>query len=176
VYEPYVGEVRLFAGDFAPRGWAFCEGQTLPIQQNQALFALLGIQYGGNGSTSFALPDLRGRSPVGAGTGDGLTPVVAGQVLGAETVTLTAAHVPPHTHRVPAADAPGTSDNPSGTVAAQSRRGRATEALYGPAAALVALAPGAVASAGGSQAHDNMPPYTVLRFVIALVGIFPPRP
>lgn len=176
MYEPYVGEVRLFAGNFAPRGWAFCEGQILPVQQNQALFALLGTQYGGNGSTTFMLPDLRGRSPVGAGVDGDLTPVVAGQVLGSETVTLTAAQLPPHTHRVPAADAVGTSDNPSGTVPAQSRRGRASEALYGPAASLVALAPGAVADAGGGQSHDNMPPYTVLRFAIALAGIFPPRP
>lgn len=176
MYEPYVGEIRIFAGQFVPRGWAACNGQRLPINQNQALFALLWTTYGGDGSTYFNLPDLRGVSPVAVGAGPGLTPIAAGQRLGVEQVTLTTAQLPPHTHQVPAVDAPGTSDNPSGAVWAQSRRGRASEPLYGPAANLVAMAPGVVGDAGGTQPHDNQPPYLALQFVIALQGIYPPRP
>lgn len=176
MYEPYVGEIRMFAGNFAPRGWAFCNGQLLPIAQNTALFSLLGVAYGGDGRTTFALPDLQGRSPMGSGPGPGIGWFERGETAGSSTVTLIESQLPPHTHAVPAVDAVGTSDNPSGAAAAQSGRGRARAQLYGPAAPPVALAPQVVAQAGGGQAHENMPPYLAVAFVISLWGVYPPRP
>ncbi|MBF0688460.1 MAG: phage tail protein [Cellulomonas sp.] len=173
--EPYVGEIRLFAGSYAPSGWALCNGQLLPIEQNAPLFSLLGVSYGGDGRTTFALPDLRDASPVGVGPGSGLTDFVRGSRQGAPTVTLHAGEMPVHRHPVPAVDAAGSTDNPSGAVWAQSRRGRASERLYGPAVELTAMAANAVAPAGGSQPHENMPPYLRLNFVIALQGLWPPR-
>ncbi|GIG40673.1 phage tail protein [Cellulomonas phragmiteti] len=175
MYDPYLGELRLFAGSFAPRGWAFCEGQIMPIQQNTALFSLLGTNFGGDGRVTFALPDLRNASPVGTGSGPGLTSFFPGDRTGVATVTLTSSQMPAHTHPVPAVDAPGTSANPSGAVWAQSRRGRAVERLYGPAASLVAMSPTTVGPAGAGQPHENMPPYLRVNVCIALQGIFPPR-
>ena len=176
MYEPYVGEIRLFAGTFAPRNWALCQGQILPIQQNTALFSLIGTSYGGNGMTTFALPDLRDASPVGVGAGSGLTPFSLGARAGTATVTLLPTEMPAHTHALPAVDAPGTTDNPSGAAWAQSRRGRASERLYGPAVSTVQMSVADVAPAGGGQAHDNMPPYLTMSFCIALYGIYPARP
>ena len=174
--DPYIGEIRLFAGAFAPRGWAECNGQLLPVAQNSTLFGLLGDTYGGDGTTTFALPNLQGASPVGVGEGPGLTEVVRGRRLGAPTVTLVEQQMPAHTHQVIASDAVGTTDNPSGATWARSRRGRASELLYGPVVDAVDLAPDAVAPAGGGQAHENMPPYLVTMFVIALTGLYPTRP
>lgn len=175
MYQPYIGEIRLFAGSFAPRGWALCNGQLMPISQNTALFSLLGLSYGGNGTSTFGLPNLMGASPVGTGAGAGLREFVPGARAGTETVTLLGSEMPQHTHAVPAVDAGGTTDNPSGAAWAQSRRGRAAEKLYGPAAALVAMAPTAVGVQGSSQPHENMPPHLVLHFCIALWGEYPAR-
>ncbi|UZN03017.1 phage tail protein [Cellulomonas sp. S1-8] len=176
MYEPYLGELRIFAGNFAPRNWAFCQGQLLPIQQNTALFSLLGTYYGGDGRVTFALPNLVDHSPVATGAGPGLQAFALGGRAGAASVTLTNAQMPAHTHPVPAVDAPGTRANPSGAAWAQSRRGRASERLYGPAAALVAMSPSAVVPTGGGQPHENMPPYLRINVCIALQGIFPSRP
>ena len=174
--DPFIGEVRMFAGNFAPRGWAFCDGQVLPITQNTALFSLLGTAYGGDGRTTFGLPDLRGASPVGFGQGPGLTWLARGDRVGQPTVTLTSSALPAHTHALAATDGTGTSDNPSGAVWAQSRRGRARERLYAPAASpSVAMASSAAAPVGDGQPHENMPPYLAIYFIIALQGIFPPR-
>ena len=173
--DPYIGEVRMFAGTFAPRGWAYCDGQILLIQQNTALFGLLGTTYGGDGRTTFALPDLRGSSPVGAGHRPGLTGLTLGGRDGSPTVTLRLSELPVHTHPLRATDAAGTSDNPSGAVWAQSGRGRARERLYATAGPQVAMSPDVVVSAGSDQPHENMPPYLKLGFVIALVGLWPPR-
>lgn len=162
--EPFLGEVRMVAFDFAPRGWALCDGQLLPINQNQALFALLGTTYGGDGVRTFALPDLRGRTPIHADTGHPL-----GQASGTETHTLASAETPSHTHSVRAAAATAVSPNPSGDLLA-----KATRPIYGPAKNLLNLLPGTVSMVGG-QAHENMQPYLVVNFAIALSGIFPSR-
>ncbi|CCF82963.1 phage tail protein [Nitrolancea hollandica] len=160
--EPFLGEVRMVAFSFAPRGWALCDGQLLPINQNQALFSLLGTVYGGDGVRTFALPDLRGRTPVHADTGHPL-----GQASGAETHTLVPAETPSHTHSVRAAAATAASPNPSGDLLA-----KPATPIYGPAKNLLNLLPGTVSMNGG-QAHENMQPYLVVNFAIALSGIYP---
>ena len=162
--QPYVGEIRMFAGNFAPNGWLFCEGQLLAIAENETLFQLIGTSYGGNGQTTFALPDLRGRLPVHQGNG-----VVVAQLGGAEQVTLTALEIPAHSHA-----AQGSAQD--ATQAAASARALArTKAinLYHVATPNAALAPAAVASAGGSQAHGNVQPYVCVHFIISLFGIYP---
>lgn len=159
--EPFLSEIRLMSFVFAPRGWALCNGQLLPINQNQALFSLLGTTYGGDGRVTFALPDLRGRVP--AHVGDGLT---LGQRGGQEAVTLTTANLPTHTHFVTAGGAADTAD-PAGA------RFAATAAFHYNTSPQVAMAPGAVGTTGGSQAHLNMAPSLVLSYAIALQGIFP---
>ena len=174
--DPYLGEVRMFAGMFAPRGWAFCDGQLLPIAQNTALFSLLGTAYGGNGQTTIGLPDLRDRSPVGAGQGPGMDPIALGERLGSPSVTLLLSEMPSHNHTMPAVDAAGTRDNPSAAVWAQSRRGRARERLYAPAGSpAAAMAPDVIVPNGGGQPHENRPPYLKVAFIIALQGLFPSR-
>lgn len=164
--EPFLAEIRIIGFNFAPRGWAFCDGQILPINQNQSLYSLLGTTYGGDGRTSFALPDLRSRTPVHKGDGYQL-----GQKTGAETVTLTAAEIAAHTHAAKASSsAPSTNDARGAVLAA------AVDAYRDPAAATTtALRSGTVTNAGGGQAHDNMQPYTTLGFCIALRGLFPSR-
>jgi microcystin-dependent protein len=173
--DQFVGEIRMFAGSFAPNQWALCDGQLLPISQNTALFSLLGTYYGGNGQTTFALPDLRGCSPIGWGAGPGLSQVDLGEVLGTETVTLVGNQIPSHTHQVSATSATGTTGNPSAAMWAVSQQGRAKENLYGPPASLVAMDAAAVGAVGGGQPHNNLAPYLVVNFIIALQGIFPPR-
>ncbi|GAA4625979.1 phage tail protein [Cellulomonas oligotrophica] len=173
--EPFVGEIRMFAGTFAPGGWAFCNGQLMPLAQNTALFSLLGTSFGGNGSSTFALPDLQGASPVGVGQGAGLSSFEVGDRAGAESVTLTADQLPAHTHTAQATGSAGTAGNPSGARWAVSRRGRATERLYGTTPATT-MSGTAVAPAGDGGAHPNMPPYTTLSFIIALQGTYPQRP
>lgn len=163
--EPFLGEIQMVGFNFAPRGWALCDGQLLPISQNSALFALLGTTYGGNGQTTFALPDLRGRFPLHPGQGPGLSPRTQGEVGGAESVVLTATQMPQHVHGLPGADEQ-TSDRPDGLVPAQGGN-------YGKAAAGTAM--GNSGASGGSQAHENMPPYLGVNFVIALEGVFPSR-
>ncbi|WP_273652703.1 phage tail protein [Cellulomonas fimi] len=175
--DQFVAEIRMFAGNFAPTGWALCDGQLMPISQNTALFSLLGTTYGGDGKSTFALPDLRGRSPLQHGQGPGLQPVAPGEVLGSQTVTLLESELPVHGHTVGSVPdgTRGTTGNPSGGAWATSRIGRVTEELYGSGPGALTMSPAALSVTGGGQPHDNMPPYLVLTFIIALQGIFPPR-
>ena len=169
--EGYIGEVRMFGGNFAPRNWAFCQGQLLPINQNQALFSILGTTYGGNGQVTFALPDLRSRVPVGPGQGPGLPVVQLGEVGGEWSHILTVPELPAHNHL---ATAPGsntaTSKSPSGAAPAFTAGG----ASYGPAADL-SMIPGTIANTGGGQSHNNVQPFLGLNFIICLYGIYPSR-
>jgi microcystin-dependent protein len=166
---PYVGEIRLFAGNFAPVGWAFCDGQLLPISENETLFQLIGTTYGGDGQSTFALPDLRSRVPIHFGNGVGLSSRVLAETGGVEAVTLTANQIPNHTHAFLASTGAGTQGNPAGAVPGQSP----SVTLYLEEAPTVALNANAVAPVGGSQPHTNMQPYQCLNFIISLFGIFP---
>lgn len=171
--EAFIGEIRMFAGNFAPRGWAFCQGQLLSIAQNTALFSLLGTTYGGNGQTTFALPDLRGRLPMQPGQGPGLSPRTLGEQGGSETVTLLSNQMPAHNHMVNASSAHGEVETPSGTFLAADST--ATVLNYG-SSADTTMNPAAIGAAGGSQPHDNMSPFTCVNFIIATEGIYPSRP
>lgn len=167
--EPFIAEIILFGGNFAPRGWALCQGQLLSIAQNTALFSILGTTYGGNGTTTFALPDLRGRVPVGTGTGPGLPNVDLGEVSGERNHTLIVTEIPQHNHTTVTTSDRGTTDRPgSGVLLA---RGNALAAPSSP----VALAPQSIGFTGGSQPHNNMQPYLGMNYIIALEGIFPSR-
>ena len=172
---PFVGEVRLFAGNFAPSGWAFCNGQLLPISQNTALFSLLGTFYGGDGRSNFGLPNLQGAFPVHAGgsAGPGLSQRLTGQAGGAESVTLTTAQLPAHGHTMAAANG-ATTGTPDATVSlAPTSNG---SALYrAPDGTYLNTAPSDLVASGGGNAHGNLPPYLALSFIIALQGVFPPR-
>jgi microcystin-dependent protein len=168
---PFVAEIRMFCGNFAPSGWALCNGQLLPISQNTALFSILGTTYGGDGRTNFALPNLQGMSPMGQGDGAGLTPATLGQAGGAATVTLTTSQIPAHTHRALGVAHAGSSPSPSGDTWAKEGHELYTSA----ASAQTSMDAGALASQGGGQPHNNLPPYLVVTFIIALQGIFPPR-
>jgi microcystin-dependent protein len=160
---PFIGEIRMFGGNFAPVGWAFCNGALMAIDQNDALFNLIGTTYGGDGQTTFALPDLQSRVPVHVGPGFAL-----GQSAGVETVTLTSSQIPAHSH-VPQANAGvGSQSSPAGGVWAQS-----TLNQFSSAAPSVTMAPQALGSSGGSQPHDNMVPFLVVNFILSLFGIFP---
>jgi len=167
--EPFLAEIRIVGFNFAPRGWAFCDGQILPINQNQSLYSLLGTTYGGDGRTTFALPDLRSRTPIHRSSDHQL-----GQKSGAETVTLTAAEIAAHTHTAKASSSVGDQVNPAGRVLADVT---APDLAYRDpeAATTTALRSGTVTNAGGGQAHDNMQPYLTLAFCIALQGLFPSR-
>lgn len=169
--EPFVGEIRMFAGTFAPRGWAFCDGQLLAVSQNDALFSLLGTIYGGDGRTTFGLPDARGRLPIHAGTGPGLSQRRLGSQAGAERVTLTVNQLPSHGHPLQASPAPATVPNPGDAVPAETT----TDRVYRPGAGTVSLANSSVTSVGGSQPHSNVMPFLCVHFIIALVGIYPSR-
>ncbi|MBS0516962.1 MAG: phage tail protein [Proteobacteria bacterium] len=172
--EPFVAEIKIFAGNFAPRGYALCNGQIMPISQNTALFSLIGTNYGGNGTSNFALPNLQGAVPVGSGQGLGLSPWVVGETQGAATHTLTSNEVPSHQHSMRAySNRSGTYYNTpkNGSSLAASQGG----ALYAPANKPTPMNPGAVPTYGGSQPHNNMMPGLALSFVIALQGIFPAR-
>lgn len=168
--EPFIAEIRIFAGNFAPRGWAFCNGQLLQIAQNTALFALIGTTYGGDGRTTTALPNMAGRAPMHPGRGPGLTARRLGQRGGVEEVTLNANQLPAHSHTVNASSAVATTGAPAGASMADTD----TVKHYGPAADAENLANAAVSSTGG-QPHNNMQPYLVLNYIIALTGIFPSR-
>ncbi|MEM6335565.1 MAG: tail fiber protein [Bacteroidota bacterium] len=174
--EPFLGEVRMFGFNFAPRGWALCNGQILPINQNQSLYSLLGTTYGGDGRTVFALPDLRGRTPVHQGSAGGPNRGL-GQRFGQEFVTLTVAQMPAHTHTVPARDQAGNSGSPASArfAGSQTVGGGRQDILHSDRAPDATLASSAVANAGGGQAHFNMQPYQVVNFGIALQGLFPSR-
>jgi microcystin-dependent protein len=170
--DQYLGEIRMFAGNFAPLGWALCNGQLLSIAQNTALFSLLGTFYGGNGQTTFALPNLQSRVPVHQGHGAGLSPYAMGQAGGNENVTLTQAQMPQHNHTMATLSAPGTVARPNTQLLAQSTSG----SIYGPAPSDgSALNQAAISSAGNNQPHANVQPYLAITFIIALQGIFPPR-
>jgi microcystin-dependent protein len=168
---PYIGEIRMFGGNFAPNGWAFCDGQLLPISEYDALFALLGTTYGGDGQTTFGLPNLQGRLPIHAGTGPGLSSYVLGQQGGVEQVTLTTLQLPAHTHAAAATTNPGSQAAPGGAVWAAS----SGQALYATGTApTVPMDPTAPAApAGGNLPHSNLMPYQCVNFIIALFGIFP---
>lgn len=171
--EPFLGEIRMFGGNFAPRGWAMCNGQILAISTNTALFALLGTTYGGNGQTTFALPDLRGRVPIHMGQGPGLSPYSEGQQGGVENVTLTTTQMPVHTHTAHPNSRSGNVSDPQDSVPAQTPiENPIYRATADPAAFLDA---GFIGTAGGSQPHQNIQPYLVINFIIALQGIFPSR-
>ncbi|WP_186394807.1 phage tail protein [Stappia sp. TSB10GB4] len=175
--DPFVAEIRIFAGNFAPKNWAFCNGQIMPISQNTALFSLLGTTYGGDGKTTYALPDLQGRSPMQHGQGPGLTFRALGESAGTPTVTLIQTEMPHHTHALQAvASGPFSGANslsPEGNLlSARSGVAQYTETSTPPES----MAPQMVAMQGGSSPHNNMQPYLTLNFIIALYGIFPPRP
>ena len=169
--DPFVAEIRIVGFNFAPRGWAFCDGQLLPLSQNTALFSLLGTMYGGNGKSNFALPDFQGRAPIHHGQGPGLSQYFIGETGGAETVTLLESEIPSHNHAYQASDNVGERNNPAGNLYSIPDSGR----IYASPASLTPMSPNALAPAGGDQPHNNMPPYLVLNFIIAMQGIFPPR-
>ncbi len=162
--QPYVGEIRMFAGNFAPAGWLFCDGQLLPISENETLFNLIGTTYGGDGQETFALPDLRGRVPVHQGNGTTLA-----EAGGTETVTLTVAQSPKHAHTFVVSTNNATTANPSGNALAQTPS-YTPYAAFNPSTPLNAAS---VTSVGGSQPHDNMQPYLCVDFIISLFGIYP---
>lgn len=168
--EPFVGEIRMFAGNFAPRGWAFCDGQLLAISQNDALFSLLGTIYGGDGRTTYGLPDLRGRIPIHAGSGPGLTTRRLGAKAGAEKVTLTVPQLPSHGHPLQASSDLATSPNPQNNLS-----GRSVGDVYVPDVDAQNMHAAAVTSIGGSRSHSNFMPFLCIHFVIALFGIYPSR-
>ena len=171
--DPFVAEIRIFPFNFAPKGWAWCDGQLLPLSQNTALFSLLGTTYGGNGKSNFALPDLQGRAPMHPGQGPGLSLHDLGETGGSETVTLLESEIPAHNHfvRVVAED-PGTLQAPS-PARNLARSGSGFGYIAGPQN--VMMAPETLAPAGGDQPHNNLMPYLTFYFCIALQGVFPPR-
>jgi microcystin-dependent protein len=172
--DPFVGEIRIVPFTFAPRGWAHCDGQLLPIIQHTALFSLLGTRYGGDGTSTFALPDLRGRVPMHPGEGPGLSPHVLGERGGSEAVTLVESEIPPHTHELRATTDPAELQLPASDRTLARTTSAATYAP--PSAQAATLAPQALAAAGGGEPHNNMMPSLTLTFCIALEGIYPERP
>lgn len=166
--EPFLGELKLVGFNFPPRGWAFCDGQLLSIAQNTALFALLGTTYGGNGQTTFALPDLRGRTPLHVGNG-----IQLGEEAGVESVSLNVNQLPAHGHALSGASDLANASAPGGALPAAKPRGGISRYATPPGDTV--MAPGSVTPAGGNQPHNNMQPYLVMNWVIALEGIFPSR-
>ncbi len=170
--EPFIGQIMMVGFNFAPRGWALCNGQLLSIAQNTALFSLLGTYYGGNGQTTFALPDLRGRMPIHQGQGPGLTPRTIGENGGEETVTLNRGELPQHNHTVNVQSSPGNSTTPTNNYPAGSS---ARDNIYSNAAPNATMNANEIGFTGGNQPHDNMSPYLTVNFIIALEGIYPSR-
>lgn len=170
--DPFVGEIQIFAGNFAPRGWAFCNGQLLPISQNTALFSLLGTNYGGDGRSTFALPNLQGVVPIQWGQGAGLSDYVIGETGGQDTVTLLTSEIPSHTHQLKGTTDTGNTNSPSGNVLGENAGGvnNYSDSTNSSMNALTAN------TAGSSLPHNNMQPYLTLNYIIALQGVFPPRP
>lgn len=169
----FAGQISLFSFDFPPRGWAQCNGQSTTIQQNQVLFALLGVTFGGDGVNNFNLPDLRGRVPIGAGASVQSGQVAMGQAGGSETVTLTAANLPSHTHALSGSSQVATRRVPAGRQLATDTSTNAE--YYAPPGELTPLAPAAIGPTGGNQPHENRQPYVAVNYCIALTGIFPSR-
>jgi len=170
--EPFIGEIVMFGGDFAPRGWAKCEGQLLQISQYSALFSLIGTRYGGDGSTTFALPDLRGRVPMHYGLGPGLSTYIQGESGGTETNMLTVANLPAHNHSINAVTADGNTSAPGGNLPAGTKL---LDKEYSDATATTTMNATMVSSTGGGQAVNNMQPYLTVTYIIALQGIYPTR-
>lgn len=174
--ESFIGEIRMFAGNFAPRGWAFCDGQLLAVSGNDALFSLLGTNYGGDGRTTFGLPEMRGRIPIHQGSGPGLSPRLLGAKAGQEKVTLTVNQLAAHTHSAQCTDGAGTSNSPQGNIWA----GVAAGVAYSSDPPVTSSTPlaakaDAISVAGESQSHTNLQPFVCVNFIISLVGIFPSR-
>jgi microcystin-dependent protein len=177
--EPFIGEIKMFGGNFAPQYYAFCDGQLLGISQNSALFSILSITYGGDGQTTFGLPNLQGRAAMGAGDGPGLTPRRLGETGGEPAVTLIPAQMPSHNHQVQCNEAAGDTASPSnatfGLVGGRGRPPFYANFAPPPANDIIPMSPQALGMTGGSQAHNNMQPYLAVNFIIALRGLFPPR-
>ena len=169
--DPFVAEIRIFPFNFAPKGWAFCDGQILPLSQNTALFSLLGTTYGGDGKSNFALPNLQGSAPMHPGQGPGLSLHDLGETGGAETVSLLESEIPAHNHSFVTSQGDGSDTSPTTELVAS---GIGISA-FAPPGAIVAMSPNMVAPAGGDQPHNNMQPYLTLNFCIALQGVYPPR-
>lgn len=167
--DPFVAEIRIFPFNFAPKGWAWCDGQLMPLSQNTALFSLLGTTYGGNGKSNFALPDLQGRAPMHPGQGPGLSLHDLGESAGSETVTLLESEIPAHSHSIRSTNEDGNNIQPGGRLPGRGN------ALFAPANNLVNMALQSLAPAGGDAPHNNMQPYLTFYFNIALQGVFPPR-
>lgn len=172
--EPYIGEIALFAGNFAPMGWFLCDGTVLPITQYQALFAVIGATYGGNGTSNFALPDLRGRAPICFGQGPNLSNYTWGQKGGSENTTLGTGQMPIHTHLMGASNLPADQSGPTGNVLATEPTG--ASAMYHALPTNTTLSATAIGTAGGSQPISNLQPYLAITYIIAWQGIFPTRP
>ncbi len=170
--DPFVAEIRIFAGNFAPTGWAFCNGQLLPLSQNTALFSLLGTMYGGNGKSNFALPDLQGRAPMHQGQGPGLSLRDIGETGGSETVSLLQSEIPVHNHNLMAINDVGDINTPTGNGLARSS-GAAVYAASGPP--VTQLSPIAAGPTGSDLPHNNRQPYLCMTFIIAMQGVYPPR-
>ena len=168
--DPFVAEIRMLPSTFAPLGWALCDGQLMPVTQNTALFSLLGSRFGGNGETTFALPDLRGAAPLHPGQGAGLSPRALGETGGADAITLTEPEMPVHTHAWQATAALGDSSDPANRYLGRG------ETIYVAPAKVATMAAQTISVAGGSLPHNNMMPYLVLNFCIALQGVYPARP
>ncbi len=173
--EPFVGEIRMFAGNFAPRGWAFCDGQLLAVSQNDALFSLLGTIYGGDGRTTFGLPDMRGRVPIHAGTGPGLTNRRLGAKAGTENVTLTVNQLPSHRHGLEASTSLGDTSAATGNVVARVSAGNPYFQAGQNTPPTSDLAQSAMSATGGSRNHTNLQPFICINYIIALFGIYPSR-
>ena len=170
--EQYLGEIRMFAGNFPPKGWALCNGQILPINQNQALFVLLGTTYGGNGQTNFALPDFRGKVPVHFGQGPGLSDYSLGQTGGSETATISISQMPAHTHQVNAVTAEGNQNSPAGNLPANTKD---LDKEYSTSTADTTMNAAMIGYTGGGQAFSIKAPTNTVTFIIAITGIFPSR-
>jgi microcystin-dependent protein len=168
--EPFVAEIRIFAGNFAPRGWAFCNGQLLPVSQNTALFSLIGTTYGGDGRTTTALPNLQGRAPMHPGRGPGLTARRLGEKEGVETVTLSEEQMPQHGHTAIVTEEDGRDNDPSNTSWVG-----AGDQMWGPAGNMNSMSDQTLSKTGGSQPHNNLQPFLTMSFIIALQGLYPSR-
>ncbi|QGN34368.1 phage tail protein [Microlunatus sp. Gsoil 973] len=174
--EPFLAEIRMFSGNFAPNGWALCNGQLMAISQNTALFSLLGTTYGGDGRVTFALPNLMGVAPMQQGQGAGLSARRLGEIGGQQNVTVAGPQMPAHTHLANAVDAAGDATTPNDAIWASARLGRIGTNMYADNPPDKSMSPSAIGMTGGGQPHNNMPPYLCVSFIIALQGIFPQRP